>query len=153
MPRRFRPTARWHHAAATYDGATWRLYLDGVLDGQLVVGSFIPRADSIQHAAIGSGLQLDGQHHERSDARVLRRRDRRSAYLEPRADAPQISRGRTHEITNAPGLLGRWSFNEGTGTILNDSTGRGINGTITGTNWAWVAGAPFSTRATPRLSP
>ena len=22
----------WHHAAATYDGTTWRLYLDGVLD-------------------------------------------------------------------------------------------------------------------------
>ena len=59
---------------------------------------------------------------------------------------PQISRGRTHEITNAPGLLGRWGFNEGTGTILTDSTGHAINGTITGTNWAWVAGAPFSTQ-------
>ena len=23
----------WHHAAATYDGTTWRLYLDGVQDG------------------------------------------------------------------------------------------------------------------------
>ena len=23
----------WHHAAATYDGTTWRLYLDGVADG------------------------------------------------------------------------------------------------------------------------
>ena len=27
----------WHHAAATYDGATWNLYLDGVLDGTLAV--------------------------------------------------------------------------------------------------------------------
>ena len=25
----------WHHAAATYDGATWNLYLDGALDGTL----------------------------------------------------------------------------------------------------------------------
>ncbi len=28
----------WHHAAVTYDGATWNLYLDGVLDGTLFVG-------------------------------------------------------------------------------------------------------------------
>ena len=33
------------------------------------------------------GVQLDGRHHERPDAGVLRRRDRRSAHLEPRADA------------------------------------------------------------------
>ena len=32
--RRSRPT-RWHHAAATYDGTTWRLYLDGALDAKL----------------------------------------------------------------------------------------------------------------------
>ena len=29
----------WHHAAATYDGTTWRLYLDGVADGSLASGS------------------------------------------------------------------------------------------------------------------
>ena len=136
----------WHHAAATYDGATWRLYLDGVLDGQLVVGGFTPRADSIQHAAIGSAFNstggiTSGQTQGFFDGAI----DEARIWNHART-LPQISRGRTHEITNAPGLLGRWSFNEGTGTILNDSTGRGINGTITGTNWAWVAGAPFSTQ-------
>ena len=24
----------WHHAAATYDGATWKLYLDGALENR-----------------------------------------------------------------------------------------------------------------------
>ena len=28
----------WHHAAATYDGATWNLYLDGAFVGSLAVG-------------------------------------------------------------------------------------------------------------------
>ena len=59
--------------------------------------------------------------------------------------AQQISRGRNYEISSAPGLLGRWGFNTGTGSVLADSSGHSINGTVTGTNWAWVAGAPFST--------
>src|SRR6266536_4471631 len=29
----------WHHAAATYDGQTWKLYLDGVLDGTLALAA------------------------------------------------------------------------------------------------------------------
>src|SRR5207248_3524484 len=33
----------WYHAAATYDGTTWKLYLNGNLDKTLVVGSFTPR--------------------------------------------------------------------------------------------------------------
>ena len=37
----------WHHAAATYDGSTWRLYLDGNLEATLVVGGFTPEATSI----------------------------------------------------------------------------------------------------------
>ncbi len=45
----------WHHAAATYDGSTWRLYLDGVLDGSATIlcapaNVCVPRSDSIQHA-------------------------------------------------------------------------------------------------------
>lgn len=47
----------WHHAAATFDGTTWRLYLDGRLDTSLVVGANrAPRSDSIQDTAIGSAL-------------------------------------------------------------------------------------------------
>ncbi len=38
----------WHHAAATYDGTTWRLYLDGRLDKLLVIGAIVPRSDTIR---------------------------------------------------------------------------------------------------------
>ena len=79
-------------------------YLDGVLDAQLVVGAFTPRATafstprsarrSTPPACITSGQPqgfFDGV-------------DRRGARLEPRADArPQISRGKNFEIANAPG--------------------------------------------------
>ena len=50
----------WRHVAAVYDGTTWRLYLDGVLQTQLVVGAFTPQFNSIQHAALGSALNSTG---------------------------------------------------------------------------------------------
>ena len=136
----------WYHAAATYDGTTWRLYLDGVLDAQLVVGAFTPRADSIQHAAIGTALNstgavTSGQTQGFFDGVI----DEARVWNYPRTIG-QISRGRNFEIANAPGLLGRWSFNAGTGTVLADSTGHGINGTVTGAGFAWVAGVPFPTQ-------
>ena len=49
----------WYHAAATYDGTKWQLFLNGVLERELTV-SRPPRADSIQHAAIGSALNSTG---------------------------------------------------------------------------------------------
>ena len=50
----------WYHAAATYDGTTWRLYLNGQLETTLVVGAFTPRADSIQHAGLGTAMTSTG---------------------------------------------------------------------------------------------
>ena len=57
--------------------------------------------------------------------------------------AQQINHGRTLEISSsAPGLLGRWGLNDGSGTVVGDSSGHAITGTAVGTI-TWVAGAPF----------
>ena len=58
--------------------------------------------------------------------------------------AQQIGHGAQLEIVSAPGLRGRWGMNEGTGTVVADSSGNNINGTLVGTNVAWVSGAPFA---------
>src|SRR6185295_1413400 len=55
---------QWNHVAATFDYAgpgtgTWKLYLNGNLENQLFVG-WSPRADSIQHFAIGTALTSAG---------------------------------------------------------------------------------------------
>src|SRR5207244_11104444 len=51
----------WHHAAVTYDGSTWNLYLDGALDRTLAVsGNPTPRFDSIQHAGLATAMTSVG---------------------------------------------------------------------------------------------
>ena len=41
------------------------------------------------------------------------------------------------------GLVARWGMGEGAGTTVGDSIATAANGTITGTGYSWVAGAPF----------
>ena len=59
----------------------------------------------------------------------------------------QIQDGMSGEIMAAPGLLGRWGFNEGAGgagTAVADSSGNGNNGVLSGA-FTWVPGVPFTT--------
>src|SRR6266511_4941888 len=119
----------WYHAAATYDGATWRLYLNGALEAQLTVGQ-PPRSDSIQHAGIATAMTsapvaagfFDGVIDE------VRIWDHARTQAEIYADLNQ-------ELSSGTGLVARWGLNEGTGTVVSDSTVSPINGTITGSNW------------------
>ena len=51
----------WYHAAVTYNGSCWQLYLDGnpETDGTNCPGQ-PPRSDSIQHAGIASAMTSNG---------------------------------------------------------------------------------------------
>ena len=139
----------WRHAAATYDGTTWRLYLDGALQTQLVVGAFTPRFDSIQHAALGTALNSTGGIGSQTQGFFDGAMDEARVWNYARS-TQQIVRGRQLEIVSAPGLRARWGLNEGSGSAIGDSSGSNINGTLVGTNVAWVAGAPFTgTNAAP----
>ena len=71
----------WHHAAATYDGTTWNLYLDGALDGTLAWAGPANAADQRQDR----DRHLAEHRRHRCAARLLRRRHRRGADLEQRA--------------------------------------------------------------------
>ncbi|RPH57374.1 MAG: hypothetical protein EHM89_14025, partial [Acidobacteria bacterium] len=144
-------TTVWHHAAVTYDGTTWRLYLDGVLEGApFVIGNFTPRFDSIQHAAIGtalnssggSGTQVQGFFHGLLDE--VRIWDHARTELE-------IQSGMNQEIFSAGGLLGRWGLNEASGTAVASSA-HAINGIAVGTP-TWTAGYPFPPDAVPPAPP
>ncbi len=96
----------WHHAAATYDGQTWKLYLDGVLDGTLTLSAARPpRSDSIQHAALATAMNSTGVAAGFFQG-VL---DESRIWNYARTQA-EIQANLNQEITSGTGLLGRWGI-------------------------------------------
>jgi VCBS repeat-containing protein len=133
----------WHHAAVTYSGTTWRVYLDGVQETELVVGNFTPRADSIQHAAIGSALGSNGVVPSGQTQGFFNGVIDEVRIWNIARTATDIQNGMSTEITSAPNLAGRWGFNEGAGAAAADGSGHSLNGTISAT-FSWVPGVPFN---------
>ncbi len=121
----------WHHAAATYDGSKWQLFLDGALQAELIVNQ-PPRYDSIQHAAIGAALDSTGEAAGAFNGSV----DEVRIWNYART-TQQIADNRGVEIPAATGLIGRWSMSEGNGITIANSSGTIVNGTLmNGPRWS-----------------
>jgi hypothetical protein len=128
----------WHHAAATYDGTTWRLYLDGNLEATLAVNA-APRSDTIQHAALGTMIESNGATHGHFQGTL----DEVRVWNQARTLAQLRASLNTQITTAQSGLVARWALNDG-GTTVAGSAGTTVNGTVTGAGYAWVTpGAPF----------
>jgi hypothetical protein len=124
----------WYHVAATYDGSTWRLYLDGNLDGSSTVNR-TPRFDSIQHFSLGTAQTSTGA----SSGRFEGLMDEVRVWNYARTEAA-IQSTMNIEIDSAPGLIGRWGMNETAGGIAFDSAGNANDGTINGATYVTDSG-------------
>ena len=132
----------WYHAAAVYNGTGWALYLNGILENTLAIGGGrLPEAASLQYAALGGSLTSTGTTNASSGyfAGVL---DEARIWGVPRPQAG-IRDSAAIEITSAPGLLGRWGLNDGSGTTAVNSVAGSPDGTLTN-GPTWVGGSPFS---------
>ena len=99
----------WYHAAATYDGTKWQLFLNGNMEAEISVNQ-PPRSDSIQHASLGSSIRSDGTTAQGFFNGVL---DEARIWNYARTQA-QIQADLNSEIsTNPSGLVARWGMNEG----------------------------------------
>jgi Concanavalin A-like lectin/glucanases superfamily/Calcineurin-like phosphoesterase len=127
----------WHHVAVTYDG-TWRLYLDGVLDGSLVVNQPMDSASTLA-VSLGSALNQAGTAAGFFDGAM----DEVRIWNVARSQAQLQSTANAQLTTPQPNLVSRWSLNEGAGTGVGGSAGTIVNGVLAGTAWSWTGGAPF----------
>jgi hypothetical protein len=130
----------WHHAAASYDGEEWRLYLDGNLERQLAVG-VLPQSGSAQHAALATAMDTSGTAEGFFQGLIDEARvwdyARTQGQIDDAINLPIIAA--------VPGLVARWGLNENAGTIAHGSAGTAVDGVITGADWSWTAsGAPFN---------
>ena len=94
----------WYHAAATYDGYTWKLYLNGWLEAQLPLGTrHLPRWDSTQHAGLATAMDTSGTAGGYFQGVI----DEARVWDHARP-AQGIQDSMVLQLTTAPGLLGRW---------------------------------------------
>ena len=124
---------RWYHAAATYDGTTFRLYLNGLLEASVAVANG-PGTSSAHHAALATALSTAGVPAGYFDGAI----DEARVWNVARS-GPQILASRDQQLTSGTGLIARWGLNEGSGTTALSSVAGGPTGTAVG-NPTWVNG-------------
>ncbi len=135
----------WHHAAATYDGGTWRLYLDGELDATSVVNQ-PARSDTTQPAALATALLSTGARTGFFAGAI----DEARVWNRARSEA-EILAGMQSELSTGAGLVARWGINEGADVLIDDSVGAATGTAVNGP--AWIAGAPFGPPPPPNDPP
>jgi hypothetical protein len=128
----------WYHIAATYDGTTWRIFLNGNSEATLAVGSYLPENTSIQHAGLGTAMTSTG-----TTAGFFAGKIDEARIWNRALSQSEIKTNMSQEITSGTGLLGRWGMNEGTGTSAGNSVAGGPNGTLTN-GPVWSTGISFS---------
>ena len=113
----------WYHAAATFDGAVWRLYLNGRLEAELVATGVAPDPSGAAQVSLATSLAADGTTSRGAfDGSMDEVRIWRDARI-----ASDIREDMHSPIDPAAeGLVGAWTLDQDSGTTGADSIQPGI---------------------------
>ena len=126
---------RWHHIAGVRSGATFQLYVDGVLDATTTNAA-------IGDLNAGGALQIGyWSAHGALDMEVTEVRIWNTARTAFQIDQLLYVQS---DGTNS-GLVGYWPLEQGNGTTFADGTSNGSNGTIIGTGARTIGRAWWGT--------
>jgi hypothetical protein len=122
-----RPTNAWSYMVETYDGTnTIEMWWNGISQGTKVVGAIPATGNPLIVGGPGNwGSYLHGLVNE-------------AAIYNVKLSNSQIASNYASGPTLPSGLIGKWTFNEGSGTIAHDSSGFGNDGTLSG-GATWVS--------------
>ena len=120
------PVGSFSHVVITYDGSTARFYINGILSGTYSGTYVVPT---------GVTLYLNGGNFTFStsimdDIRIYSRALSATEILALYSAGSVLS-----NAANENGLVGHWTFDEGSGNIAHDSSGNGNNGVLYSTSW------------------
>lgn len=129
-------TNSWYHVAATYDGTTMRLYVNGVLDASVSYSGTVNA-----NAAFNIGYSYDLTRCLNGKVDELRVWKRTLTQSEIQANMCTVS-------PTATSLEAYWKFNEGTGTSSSDLTGHAHNASFVNmSSLNWSTNTPASCAA------
>ena len=123
---------QWYHIAAVNDGGSRKLYVNGV--------EYNLSGSSLNVSANNNPLRIGSDYASRYfDGRI----DEVRVWNVPRTQDDIIATMDTELSGTETGLVAYYTFNEGSGIILNDQTGNGHNGTLIG-GASWASGYTLS---------
>jgi hypothetical protein len=112
----------WTHLAGTYDGSTLSFYINGELQGTT---SVTQSKNTSGNFVIGGGYSFDGMLDEFRVWNIVRSQSEIQENMEKTLAGDE------------DGLVAYYPFDEGSGTIIEDATGSGYDGSKVG-NVQWV---------------
>jgi hypothetical protein len=132
------PVGTWTHLAGTYDGASLKVYVNGVLEGTTAyVSTFIGTTNEVK---IGGGLTNNTEYFPGDIADVR-------LWNVAKTQAEIASNMNSLLLGSESGLVANYQFNEGSGTTTANSAVGGLYPGTLVNNPAWVTGPTLTSVA------